>query len=155
MGHHISGLITSRSTLSTLGGPFSAQPHFWLADGLGFLPLDFENLDHVVGLDAGGSVGKFEYLSPKLIELLEKISDSFTLAYVETEYFGGVGGQSAAVFHQGKIIFGPTSAEGGVINKSLALLGVKVRPGDFDAFDRVRLQRYRSNEDWRESAEPT
>jgi hypothetical protein len=153
MGHHITGLIASQTTLAGLDAPFAKQPRFALAEGLGFLPLDYENLDDVVGHYAGGAVGKFENLTPKLIALLEKTSESCVLAYVETEYFGGTGGQSAVVFRQGKIVFGPTSAEGGVINEALGLLGVQASPDHFDAFESVGLQRHRSNEDWREAAE--
>lgn|SRR5262245_28953220 len=150
MGHHITGLIARRETFAKLGSPLSEQPHFALNGGFGFLPLDHQNLDNVVGLDAGEAVGKFEYLSPNLIDLLRSASNFAPFAYVETEYFGGMGGQGAAVFRDGAIALGPLSAERDAINEALALLGVSVSPGSFDAFETIGLDRHRCNGDYRE-----
>ncbi len=56
--------------------------------------------------------------------LLAELSRSGRLAYIETEYFGGTGGQGAAVYEGGAEIMPPTWAESGVINRALGLLGV-------------------------------
>ncbi len=153
MGHHVTGLIARRDTLAKLSGPLKGQPHFELEEGFGFLPLDYENLDDVVGLYAGDAIGKFEYLSPKLIELLENASQNCALAYIETDYHGGTGGQSAAVFRNGKVVYGPISAERNAINEALGVLGVQANPGEFDRFETIGLQRHRHNEDYRDAAE--
>lgn len=74
MGHHVTGLIARRETFVKLGGALSGQPHFALKEDFGFLPLDHENLDDLVGLDTGDAFGKFEYLTPDLIDLLREAS---------------------------------------------------------------------------------
>ncbi|MFT3728358.1 MAG: hypothetical protein QM759_11095 [Terricaulis sp.] len=150
MGHHVTGLITRCGAFGKLEGALGKQPHYALNDGFGFLPLDYKNLDDVVGLHAGNTVEKFEYLTPVLIDLLRAASTVGPLAYVETNYFGGIGGQSAVAFRDGAVVFGPLSAEGDAINQALALLGVSVRPGSFDAFAAVGLDRRRYNEDYRD-----
>lgn len=68
--------------------------------------------------------------------------------YFETEYHGGHGGQGAAVFLNGDLIFGPQWDEFGPINHALMLLGVKIEPPAMDEFDTVGLYRHRSTEDW-------
>ncbi len=45
----------------------------------------------------------FAYLTPDICELLEQESKSGKLAYVETDYFEGVGSQSAILYEKGKI----------------------------------------------------
>lgn len=150
MGHHVTGLIARRDAFGTLDGALGAQPHFALKGDFGFLPLDYENLDDVVGVDTGKAVEKFEYLTPNLIDLLRSASKFAEFAYVETDYHGGTGGQGAAVFRKGDIVFGPASAEN-AINEALALLGVLVQPGSHDAFASVGLDRHRDNGDYREA----
>ena len=152
MGHHVTGLIARRETFAKLGGALSGQPHFALKEDFGFLPLDHDNLDDLVGLDTGDAFGKFEYLTPTLIDLLREASKLAAFAYIETDYFGGIGVQGAAVFSDGEIVFGPANAESGAINEALALLGVIVRPGAHDAFAAIGLHRLRDNGDYRDEA---
>lgn len=80
--------------------------------------------------------------------MLIEASRGTSLVYFETEYFGGLGGQGAAVFADGALIYGPISAAIGPINEALALLGVAVTPPATDAFDAVGLGLHRSAEDW-------
>lgn len=150
MGHHITGIVAHRDTLRRLETNFARQSCFELADGLAFLPLDDENLDEVVGLHAGNALGTFEYLTEHLFELLCVGSRNGELIYVETHYHGGVGGQGAAVFRDGTIVFGPKSGDGSAINEALSQIGVTPHPEQFDAFAAVGLDRFRSNEDFRE-----
>lgn len=60
-------------------------------------------------------------------------------ALINTEYFGGVGTQSATVYENNKRIFKVT--EGG-INRALALIGV-VRENNKDEFECLNLGKYR------------
>lgn len=73
------------------------------------------------------------------------------VAYIETEYFGGHGEQTAVFWVGGKIqYFGQNSY--GPINHALRTLGVKAT-ADLDEFDTVGLARYRSNRDFQELTE--
>ncbi len=71
------------------------------------------------------------------------------LAYVETEYFGGTGGQSAMAFVDGREAMAPQRARGGggTINQALRAIGVK-RDVTNDEFDTIGLGERRSMEDY-------
>ncbi len=150
MGHSISGLITRHEALTQLEGRLAEQPKFTLLSGLGFLPLDHKNLDSIVGLNAGEPLRPFQYLTTPLMDLLRVRSQGRTLVYVETDYFGGVGGQGAAVFREGRVRFGPhfTKGKGGAINEAFAWLDVTTASGCLDAFETVGLSRCRCNDDF-------
>jgi hypothetical protein len=150
MGHHITGIIARRKVLKGSVGPFSGQPCFALAEGFAFMPLDSENLDDITGLHGEEAVGEFVYLTERLIELLGLASRDGELAYIETDYFGGAGGQGAAVFRGGEMVSAPDWREANAINDALSQLGVTGRPGKCDAFEVVGLGIHRSNEDFRE-----
>jgi hypothetical protein len=150
MGHHITGLIARREVLKRLDGQFAGQPCFSLAEGIAFMPLDHENLDEITGLHEGKAVENFVYLTERLIELLRLSSRIGAIAYVETKYFGGTGGQGAAVFRDGEMIGSPDWREVDTINVALSKIGVTHRADQVDAFEAVGLNAFRSNESFRE-----
>jgi hypothetical protein len=152
MGHHITGLIARREVLKHLGDPFAGQPCFSLAKGFAFIPLDSQNLDEITGLHSENAVGDFVYLTGRLIELLRRVSCIGPIAYIETEYHGGVGGQGAAVFRDGAMIGDPAWREVGAINDALSEIGVSHSAEAVDAFEAVGLHAFRSNESFRENA---
>jgi hypothetical protein len=70
------------------------------------------------------------------------------LAYVETEYFGGTGGQSAMAYVDGSVKMEPARAEwAGPINQALRRIGV-VPEGEKDAFDTIGLGERRQMADY-------
>ncbi|MEM9861578.1 MAG: hypothetical protein AAF938_08190 [Myxococcota bacterium] len=88
-----------------------------------------ELLDHLnaVHPSDGGRprVDGFDHLGGGLVSLLCLLSEHAPVAYIETEYFGGAGTQSAAAYLDGEEAF----AEGGVeaghpINRALQMIGV-------------------------------
>jgi hypothetical protein len=154
MGHHITGIIARSETLKGLEGRLSGQPSFALVQGFAFMPLDYENLDDITGIHQGKAISSFVYLTEPLLELLCVASRSTELAYIETEYFGGNGGQGAVLFLRSEMSFGPDWADDdiGPINKALSSMGVIPKPDERDAFEAVGLGSYRSNEAFREEA---
>jgi hypothetical protein len=77
------------------------------------------------------------------------------VAYVEAEYFGGAGEQSAKVWEGGKVVLGllrlaeraPIPAAGTPISQALRRLGIA--KGDYqDEFDAVGLGRHRDTGHW-------
>lgn len=77
-----------------------------------------------------------------IVEVLRRISDQSEPLFITfaTDYFGGVGSQTAFVF-QGEQCLSPAGET--TINAALAHLGVVSLPG-MDAFDTVGLGRFRS-----------
>ena len=78
------------------------------------------------------------------------------VAYVEAEYFGGIGSQFVAVWQGGTLVLGPLvltedepwPAPGwSPISQALRHLGVSV-DGHYDEFDAIDLGRHRHVEDW-------
>ncbi len=71
------------------------------------------------------------------------------LAYVETEYFGGTGEQSAMAFVDGREAVAPQRARGGggAINQALRAIGVARSVAD-DEFDTIGLGERRSMTDY-------
>jgi len=81
--------------------------------------------------------------------LAEATSPGAVLAYVETEYFGGTGGQSAVAFAAGRQVFAPARSKGasGPINSALRAIGVE-RTGSQDEFDTIGLGARRTMDDY-------
>ncbi len=65
-------------------------------------------------------------------------------ALIETDYFGGIGTQAAAVYEEGCV---KMSTEEGGINKALRVLGVEAQE-ELDEFDSVELNRHRESSDY-------
>ena len=100
------------------------------------------------------AVGGWSRLGERVESLLAELSRISPVAYVYTEYFGGVGEQSAlayvagnlATHHGGSGLVLPWSASAGPINSALAAIGV-VRDRGQDEFDSLRLGQHRSMDD--------
>lgn len=78
---------------------------------------------------------------------LKRLSRDSTVAYIETDYHGGDGEQSAVVARDGDIVYGPRRAPHGPINAALRYLGVRLKGKDLDEFDTLGLRRFRDNGD--------
>jgi hypothetical protein len=77
---------------------------------------------------------------------LAKKLKSVPIAWIETDYFGGAGDQSAILWKDGKKKR-YRKRLGHNIDDAAKELGV-VCEGDFDEFDTLGLGRYRTNESW-------
>lgn len=154
MTHWISGIIAARPVLEQIAAANALGTPAKLHEGLSFLPLDERDLTALVGTiradrpDDADDGEVFDYLTPELTRWCAEQSSLGPVAYVETRYFGGEGGQGAVLFAGGQVAWGPRNDRGGPINQVLSLLGVAARGGR-DAFDIVGLGRHRMNDGWR------
>lgn len=102
-----------------------------------------------------GPESGFSRLTPGLLSLLEAVSVAGPVAYLETEYLGHDGYQTAAVWRSGTLMVGPlllgrteVFVPGEApISQVLRLLGVGAH-GRFDEFVVAGLGRHRRTEDW-------
>ncbi|MEV0091941.1 hypothetical protein [Streptomyces sp. NPDC050738] len=125
-----------------------------LAQGFLLLPLTDEIVD-VVTAGSPERVLGFWRLSGDVENVLARWSVAGPVAYVEAEYFGGVGEQRAAVWAAGALELGPLcvqekehfSSEGSPASQALRRLGARSGPGE-DEFTAVGLGRHRSTDDW-------
>jgi len=118
------------------------------------VPMTDELFDAVTDGSSESPLG-FWKLPGGFDRVLAAWSTSGPIGYVEVEYFGGVGGQRAALWTAGRLAVGPLSveegqtwpAEGSPISQILARLGVD-RGGHHDEFDAVGLAEHRDTADW-------
>ncbi|MBN8660279.1 MAG: hypothetical protein J0M35_07965 [Candidatus Obscuribacter phosphatis] len=151
MGYEIQAVIAKISTLSLLVPSSKYVRIVSLEQGYGLVPLVdelFEEL-HSVGPDCiaqSDPLDGFCKLSKPVIAQLEMLSNLGAVAYVEAEFFGGMGGQSSIAWINGSVSFGPEHAED-AINKVLLHLGVQAKR-KHDEFDSLGLGRYRHTKSW-------
>jgi hypothetical protein len=118
-----------------------------LASGLALVPMTDELFDAATDGTTQDAPGFFK-LPTGFDRELAGWSAAGPVAYVEAEFFGGVGSQCAALWEGGRLTLGPMAAdEDGPISQVLARLGVS-RDGQRDEFDTVGLDRHRHTEDW-------
>jgi hypothetical protein len=149
MTHIIEGLIVPTEIAERISEEH-AVPVSLNAAGVAFIPMTDVLLDRLATRfpnATGHAPPEFSKLSPSAVLWLEQLSVTGRVAYIETEYFGGVGAQAAAVWDGGKIIFGPRQADIGPINDALRVLGI-TRTQTQDEFDVAGLGRHRQTEDW-------
>ncbi|HVY89495.1 MAG TPA: hypothetical protein VG942_11540 [Hyphomonadaceae bacterium] len=90
-------------------------------------------------------------LSPLGLEeaMIAATHDGGALVYIETDYWGGTGGQSAMAVADGLVTRQPERSRGagGPVNSALRAIGV-TRQGDKDEFDTIGLGERRTMEDY-------
>jgi hypothetical protein len=146
MGHCVQAIVTTSNVADELRALYPQLPRVAVQQGFVILPVDADFIDSVTGARPAQSSEKFMLLTAALNDLLRRLSLLGTLAYIETEYFGGVGGQGAAVYSGGETVMEPEWRESGPINRALGLIGVKRRL-HWDRFQALGLEGYRSNDD--------
>ncbi|MFC9287273.1 hypothetical protein ACFT0E_11430, partial [Streptomyces sp. NPDC057052] len=118
------------------------------------MPMTDALFDSVADGSGVGALG-FWRLPGGFEKALAAWSAGGPVAYVEAEYFGGVGEQRAAVWDGGTIVWGPLHVEegqpfppaGSPISQALRRLSVVAGAGE-DEFSAVGLDRYRHGEAW-------
>lgn len=153
MGHFVTGLVARPQVLAAFAETHSLHSPAPLLEGWAILPLRDDDLDSFLWPPLTDHSEGFTHLSDQLRRAIAAASGHGPLMYFETEYFGGTGGQGAAVFADGKLVFGPAHAEIGPINEALAFMGVRVVAPARDHFETVGLHRNRSTWDWFEDDE--
>jgi len=152
MGHQITAVIGDAETIARVADAAGCPPPIELARGLVIAPLGHAQLDALMEPERGAESDGFTYLCAGIETSLSSYVGDGMLAYVETEYFGGTGGQAAAVFSRGKTVLRQTkldqepASREDPINKALRMLGVQAST-EQDEFDTVGLGRFRDLED--------
>ncbi|MCI3277408.1 hypothetical protein [Streptomyces cylindrosporus] len=142
---------------AALRGPARGLPAARLASigqGLSLMPMTEALFDSVADGSAVGLLG-FQGLPGGFEKILAAWSAGGPVAYVEAEYFGGVGEQRAVVWNGGSIVLGPLHVgegqsfppAGSPISQALRQLGVVASAGE-DEFSAVGLDRHRHAEAW-------
>ncbi|MGW6267561.1 hypothetical protein [Streptomyces sp. NPDC055060] len=153
MGYDLQAVIGGE-VLRTASRELPAARLASIGQGLSLMPMTDAFLDSLAKGGEDGALG-FWQLRAGFAETLATWSAAGPLAYVEAEYFGGAGEQTAVVWDGGAVVLGPlhepegqaSPPEGSPISRALRRLGAVAAPGQ-DEFTAVGLDRHRSNERW-------
>ena len=146
MSHSVTGFISKSTCVQQICAEHPFLRAVSLKQEFSLFPLTNKLLENL-HFSHSKHLQELNNLPNEFTDLLAKLSVICPLLYFETEYFGGMGNQSAIVFENGKIIFGPAKAAVGPINEGLRLLGVIIESTG-DEFDAIGLGEHRSAEDW-------
>ena len=154
MGYDLQAVIAGGEVLRAASRDLPAARLASLGQGLGLMPMTDALFASVADGGGTGALG-FWRLPGEFEKSLADWSTAGPVAYVEAEYFGGVGEQKAAVWDGGTIALGPLQVQegrpfppaGSPISQALRRLGAVAGVGE-DEFSAVGLDRHRHNEAW-------
>lgn len=121
----------------------SLNQNVWL------LPLTGKLVSELSNVSQAGKIQllpELQSASPGAIFLAQELSQNGKVAYLEAEFFGGVGGQGSAGWQHEELLFKPRQAVN-AINQALQWLRV-LRDDQQDEFDMIELGQHRSTEAW-------
>lgn len=147
MAHSIHVIVAPRDTADLISSRWPELPRLNRENGFALFPVNAALIDARLAPDKTPTVtgDEFMLVTNGFRSLLQELSCDGQLAYVETEYFGGVGGQGALVFRNGEEIMPPTWQSSGTINVALKLLGLN-RDSFADRFTAAGLAQFRDDE---------
>lgn len=123
-----------------------------LEHGFSLLPVTDELYEEVCPQgqnrnERSESYEEFYELNPELERLGLALSEEGAVAYVETDYHGGVGEQASILWKHCETLIDPSCGFMGPINRVLAQMGIEATD-DHDEFEELGLYRYRDNDKW-------
>jgi hypothetical protein len=162
MGHVLHAVIGRKPPVVHFAGRWFSACLVGLPQGFALVPLTeslFDEIATTAQSESSDPFPEFERLSATVEAALRDASAAGPVAYIETNYFGGCGTQSAIAWDRRKVSSGPFKTEDSwngsefvtnppgerAINRVLAALGVVPAVGK-DAFDTVNLSEFRSTE---------
>jgi hypothetical protein len=148
MGHCIHAIVAPAATANAISVLWPALPRLDRGDGFAIFPVDAGLIDARIAPDKTPLESRDEsmMLTGGFRKLLQTMSRDGQLAYIETEYFGGVGGQGALVCRNGEEVMAPRWHGHGTINKALRLIGMPRRLFQ-DHFAAAGFDQVRDNDD--------
>ncbi|MGW7636895.1 hypothetical protein [Streptomyces decoyicus] len=154
MGYQLQAVIAGDELLRAASQDLADVGVVPLDQGLSLMPMTNELFDAFTEGSADGAWG-FWRLPGGFGRLLAQWSAAGPVAYVEAEYFGGVGEQQAAVWSDGAVVLGPLHTPegqpfplaGSPIAQALRRLGAAADAAE-DEFSAIGLDRHRHTEDW-------
>ncbi|QXE36010.1 hypothetical protein KQY30_18875 [Streptomyces sp. GMY02] len=157
MSYELQAVIAKDEVLRCASRDFPAARVVSLGHGMSLMPMTDQLFD--ASTDGTQSPLGFWRLPGGFDRRLADWSAAGPVAYVEAEYFGGVGDQRAAVWADGAVVLGPVhvpegqpfGSAGSPISQALRMLGV-VADAATDEFAAVGLDRHRHGEDWIEQS---
>lgn len=151
MGHSIQAIIARSHIADSLRAIHPQLMGVQAFQDFVILPVDADFIDAAVVAQPSQPPEMFIQLTEGFEDLLRDLSRFGPLAYIETDYFGGVGGQGAVAYSGREVLFEPQWSQSGPVNRALKAIGVK-RGLLRDEFSVLGLDKYRSTDDLIEAA---
>ncbi|MNC42139.1 hypothetical protein D3C75_909450 [compost metagenome] len=145
MGYYYRGFISSGDIINSFKQKYDNITAIKLYDDFVTIPLSDELYDEI-NQTTSTPVSGFEYLTDEIGVICISLSEQSQIAYVEAEYFGGLGSQSGIIWEKNNTIFCEAVTDN-AINRVLNILGIQ-KIQNKDEFDTVALGRHRNIEDW-------
>lgn len=153
MGHHLSAFIARPEVLAGLAELLPGARMLPLAQGLWFAPVPQELRDRAMedAGDDGAGPGSFIDLVAVLEVIGARLSHRGDVAWMESDWFGGMGDSAARLWRGGEVVIAEAS-----VNEVLRALGVQrvEQPQRLDEWDSVGLGEHRSTDRCFERAQP-
>ncbi|QNP67803.1 hypothetical protein [Streptomyces genisteinicus] len=154
MGYALEAVVARDEVVRAVSREVPGSHVVPLGQGLSLMPMTDEVFDAVTDGSERRDLG-FWRLPGGFGTVLAQWSGTGPIAYVEAEFFGGVGEQRAAVWAGGSLVLGPLGELAGTpssdavspVSQALRRLGAR-RGLHGDEFEAVGLDRHRSNDDW-------
>lgn len=153
MTYQLQALLAPISTLEIAKQADPDLTVISLRQGIGIIPIPISLNKEKCNLEYSLDPGKtFRFMNDWITQILKATSFVSLIAYVEADYFGGIGHQAAVLWKDGKITLGPLWDETSPlrrkpINRVLKRMGVKLEE-HIDQFDAVGLGAHRWTDDW-------
>ena len=149
MAHFVYAIVSSNIAADAIHACWQQLKRYPATDSFSIFPVNADLIAQRVAPAKHDTQESetFIHLSESFVTLLRDLSEHGKICYLETEYFGGEGGQGACVFEHGTELMPPTWAESDTINDALAVLGVQCS-ASLDGFDTIGLGAVRKNDDF-------
>jgi hypothetical protein len=169
MGYTLQALIGPASALVPHKSDFRETHLVSLNQGFAMILVTPELYDELQAANLSAvttnlDFSRFYLLSSAVTAWAEQLSINGPMAYIEADFWGGVGSQNAVGWKRGQLSLKPISTEVGwdkanftftgpplrewAINQALRFIGVVSEPDDLDEFEAVGLRKHRQTEDW-------
>lgn len=162
MSHQLHAVIGPKKSAEEFSNRWRLAHPISLPQDFVMVPLTaalFDDITELMNLSDPDPFTEFERLSASAEIVLREVSKFGVLGYIETDYFGGCGTQSAIAWNKGKILLGALKSEitwngesyketptaKSAINQVLSILGVWTNQKK-DEFDMLSLGDFRNTE---------
>jgi hypothetical protein len=154
MGHHLEALVIPEAAVVLARAELQHTRAIALTRALYLVPIvdaSFDALRERFPDASDPFYSEFWKLVGPVVLVAKRLSHTGAVAYIETDYFGGVGGQAAMVWRAGEVVMPAAKGKRGPVSAALRLLGAKAGRSN-DEFDAVGLGRHRHTDDWLDAA---
>lgn len=146
MGHNIRAFIGKEDVISKMASSWLME-YKPLKQGYALLFLTdrlFDDMTELEGSEDQLNCKELNFFTTAIQNIMEPYTFRQEMAYIETDYFGGIGTQAGLLMRNQQIIIGPQQGAG-TINVLLREMGVYCEKGQ-DEFASLELYKYRRME---------